>query len=108
MFTLKLFRRVNGQVTTKIEQVQRVTVHEVMDDTSESVRPTGMLELTAFPSEGGFDYHTYFVGALTPEQKEGRLGIDWLGQDNHSAWGWGLLENMNGKTTQHFRPASYG
>ena len=65
-----------------------------------------MIEIHAVPpgSVGGGDYEIYFVGAA----EEGMSSIDRDGWNMNSQWGWGLLENWEGNTTQHFRPASYG
>ena len=45
------------------------------------------------------DYEVYYIG-------EPELGMDAINGDNN--FGWGLLENSDGRTTQHFRPAGYG
>lgn len=95
MFTLKLFRRTNGlgsQLVTSITQVDHVQVMEI----GTSGR---MIELWAFAFEGPSTYESYFIG-----EKED--GMDSVNEYNN--WGWGLLENANGVTSQHFRPASYG
>lgn len=102
-FTLKLFKGQNGQLVTDISSVDRV---QTMD-----IGTTGrMIELWAFkraprppfhpeqpPEVGGYD--VYYIGDREPQ-------MDAVNETNH--WQWGLLENEAGRTTQHFRPASYG
>lgn len=90
MFTLKLFRRRNGQLVTKT-----ISVHHVQ--TMEIGTRGKMIEVWAFQPSG--DYDAYFIGDPDP-------GMDALNEDNH--WGWGLLENEAGRTSEHYRPASYG
>lgn len=90
MFTLKLFRRDNGQLVTKTIAVHHVQTMEIGNN-----RKT--IEIWAFKDE--YDYKNYYVGELEQEMTE-------LNNGNH--WGWGLLENWEGNTSQHYRPASYG
>jgi len=92
MFTLKLFRRQNGQLSKKIIVAHHIQVMEIGQNKR-------TLEIWVFRSEAGGDYDTYYVG-----EKED--GMDVLSSFNH--WGWGLLENGEGNTTEHFRPAGYG
>lgn len=92
MFTLKLYRRKNGQLITKVMSVHHVTALEVG-------KTNKTIELQAHNSEHGGDYVNYFVGDREPEMTA-------LNDENH--FGWGLLENMAGNTTEHYRPASYG
>lgn len=92
MFTLKLYRRKNGQLVTKVLAVHYVTTMEIGEN-----RKT--LEIWAYKSEQGGDYESYYVG----EREETMTALT---DDNH--FGWGLLENLEGNTTEHYRPASYG
>lgn len=100
MFTLKLYRRSpSGQKSHKVIEVERVVVMDIGEKGQ-------ALELWAFTS--GRDYETYFMGEPEPgmtayDQNDLHLLI---GPD--SWWGWGLLENAQGNTSEHYRPASYG
>lgn len=102
MFTLKLYRHKgpdNSQNMHKVMSVDHVTVMEIGDKKN-------ALELWAFKPNG--DYHTYFIGV--PEEGMAAFGRDDLHLDMNpgSWWGWGLLENENGRTSEHYRPGSYG
>jgi len=111
MFTLKLFRRVNGQLVIKILAVDHIHSIDIMDDTEgtpDQHPATDMIELKAYFGTNECDYKTFFIGYLTDEQRVGRTLIDWHGSEDNSVWGWAVLENQAGNTTQHFRPASYG
>jgi len=90
MFTLKLFKRNNGQLITKT-----IAVHHVQ--TMEIGANQKTIEIWAFKDAN--DYENYFVGEREEEMTA-------LNDNNH--WGWGLLENWEGNTSQHYRPASYG
>ena len=92
MFTLKLFRRRNGQLVSKVFAVHHVNTMEI----GENHRT---LEIRAHQTEQDGYYQTYFVG----ERDENMTALT---DENH--WGWGLLENSEGKTSEHYRPASYG
>lgn len=103
MFTLKLYRRMGAASIKKMHKVilaHRVIVAEIGE--------TGhALEVWAFTDEKG-NYETYYVG-------EPEVGMDAYGRDDlhldyapGSWWGWGLLENSEGRTSEHYRPASYG
>lgn len=92
MFTLKLFRRKNGQLVTKAVAVDHIQTMEIGVDGK-------TLEIWAFNSKAGADYENYYVG-----EREDNMTA--LNDENH--WGWGLLENWEGKTSEHYRPASYG
>lgn len=92
MFTLKLFRSRNGQLVTKV-----VAVHHVQ--TMEIGKTGRMLELWAFHGQEPSTYDAYFIGEPDP-------GMDAVNDENH--WGWGLLENWEGNTSEHYRPAGYG
>jgi hypothetical protein len=102
MFTLKLFRQ-HAQSRTKMHKVMefhRVAVMEIGKDGH-------ALELQAFKTELSNDYETYYIGL--PEEGMDAYGKEdlHLGLEPHSWWGWGLLENSAGKTTEHYRPASW-
>lgn len=66
------------------------------------------LELTVFPREDSNDYQTYYIGK--PEEGMDAFGREdlHLGLEPGSWWGWGLLENWEGNTTEHYRPHNYG
>jgi hypothetical protein len=102
MFTLKLYRRHAGSRTKmhKVISVHRVVVMEIGKEGH-------ALELWAFTGSNN-DYEAYYVGK--PEEGMDAYGKEdlHLGVEPNSWWGWGLLENSDGKTTEHYRPASYG
>lgn len=101
MFTLKLYRRacpaVDNSKMHKVIAVNRVVVIEIGKKA---------LEIHAFTSPT--DYESYYIGE--PEQGMDAYGKDDLhiGTDARSWWGWGLLENWEGNTSEHYRPAGYG
>jgi len=103
MFTLKLFRRALGEVamgneiTTKIVEVHHIDTVEIEDH---------MIQISAFDALRDPLYQTYFVGE--PKSRAESTAIDFHGTEDCSHWGWAVLENAAGNTTQHFRPASYG
>jgi hypothetical protein len=104
MFTLKLYRRKGPDTTRKTHKViavDRVVVHEIGE--------TGhALELTAYLTNNDHDWETYYVGDPEPGMDaHGRNDLH-LDSGSHSWWGWGLLENAQGNTSEHYRPASYG
>lgn len=107
MFTLKLYRRccpTSNQVSSKIMCVGRVLSHEIGDVVDGK---SHALELHVFRSSV-VDYETYYVGKTSPGMEaHGRDDLH-LSSDHRSWWGWGLLENWEGNTSEHFRPASYG
>lgn len=91
MFTLKLFRRrADGSLFTTIFSVHHVDTIVIAPHT---------LEIRAFESAVTGYYENYYVGERTAEMTA-------LNDENH--FGWGLLENGAGKTTEHFRPYTYG
>lgn len=92
MFTLKLYRSRNGQLVTKFLTVDHVTSMTI----GENKRT---LEIWAHMTPQGGDCQPIFVGAHEPQMD---------GVPAEEFWGWGLLENAQGKTTEHFRPSSYG
>ena len=108
MFTLKLFRRhphVEGIPNTKMHMVM-VVDHVVVSEIGNQDRDEKALEIQTFQADGSYD--TYYVGV--PDVGMDAYGKDdlHLGSGPYSWWGWGLLENSAGKTTEHYRPASYG
>jgi hypothetical protein len=92
MFTLKLFKRVNGQTITRTLAVHHVQTMEIGVN-----RRT--MEIWAFKDEEPSPYVVYYVGEREPEMN----ALTWA---NH--WGWALLENGQGNTTEHYRPAGHG
>jgi hypothetical protein len=92
MFTLKLFRSEEGITRTKI-----VSVHHVETETIGPDKKT--IRIMAYNSSNGGDYRDYYVG----EYKEEYDAID-----KRDHYGWGLLENLSGRTSEHFRPHNYG
>ncbi len=96
MFTLKLFKSVNGQLVTRAMAVHHVQTMTCGD--------TGrLLELWAFRGQEPAAYDTYYIGDAEP----GMNAVDDIAvHGNH--YGWGLLENWEGNTSEHYRPAGYG
>lgn len=96
MFTLKLyFRKENGDLVTTILPCHHVEVREFKDDAG-STKDSKAVELWAFDGPEPSAYQSFLIGEID----DGRRNGGW--------YGWGLLENWKGFTTQHFRPASYG
>lgn len=104
MFTLKLYRRACPATAQKMHKV--VAAHRVV--VMEIGKSGRALELRAFESNQNNNYETYYIG----ETEEGMdaHGSESLHLDTEpgSWWGWGLLENWEGNTSEHYRPASYG
>lgn len=98
MFTLKLFKRLGpapGQdIVTRV-----VAVHHVQ---TRKFAELG-LEIWAFHGPEPSGYDTYYVGEFGPD-------ADAVDNINHfgNHFGWGLLENWEGNTSEHYRPTSYG
>lgn len=95
MMTLKLYRRDSaGKLFTSIREVHHVDSLVIGDHT---------LELKAYTvaQRGNVyaDNDQIYVGERTPDMTAIE---DW----NH--WDWGLLENAAGRTTEHYRPHTYG
>lgn len=115
MCTLKLFRRdEDNRLSMRMVSVDHVTTHQIMITESNNlpIAPliaSDMIEIQASFTRQGADYETFFIGDL-PEHEKNRKDscIDWYGIGPNSRWGWAVLENAAGNTTQHFRPASYG
>lgn len=101
MFTLKLFRNRNGQLVTRV-----VAVHHVV---SMSIGERHhAIELWAFDGPSPSSYSVYYIGEPEPGMEaHGRENAD-LEAGEGSWWGWGLLENWEGNTSEHYRPGSYG
>jgi hypothetical protein len=90
MFTLKLYRRPGDHLTTQIQAAHHVVTREIAPHT---------LELRAFDGPEPSTYDTVYLGERLPDMTA-------ITDDNH--FGWGLLENWEGNTTQHFRPYNRG
>lgn len=96
MFTLKLYRRTpfeggaHGPLRTLIFSVHHIETIAIGKNTD---------EIRAYHSERGGDYTNYYVGK---REKDATA----LNSDN--TWEWGLLENAEGKLSQHIRPHTYG
>lgn len=111
MFTLKLYRRscpgaqgpIGAAQTHMVVPVMKVIAHEIGEPVDGKFKA---LELRAKISEN--DWVTYYVGE--PQTGMQAFGRDDLHLDTEpgSWWGWGLLENWEGNTSEHYRPASYG
>ncbi len=98
MFTLKLFRRrADHSLFTKVFTVDHVETIEIPN--LKAGDPPRTLEIRAFENNVTGYYENYYVGERTAEMTA-------LTDENH--FGWGLLENSAGKTTEHFRPYTYG
>jgi len=111
MFTLKLYRRVNPDVViTKVLSVHHVQAmsfeQEEVDRKAVRIYTNKAIELWAFHGPEPSAYDSYLVGdreKFKPVLKHTgvlRPEDDW--------WGWGLLENEAGRTTEHYRPANFG
>lgn len=113
MFTLKLYRRGRStisdappvprasQLVTKIVTCHHVLIMEIGQHASDGGPhgKTKTVEIWAFSGLEPSNYETFYVGERTTSMTA-------LDDDNH--WDWGLLENAQGRTTEHFRPHSYG
>lgn len=98
MFTLKLYRYQNSQLITKILEVADLISKEIGSKNA-------LLEIHAYKDKtNSAGYDVFYIG----EREPGMDAIEESGYWAGSIWGWGLLENLAGKTTQHFRPSSYG
>ncbi len=115
MFTLKLYKRmpdISSDQSDKLPPIPRHKMTKVMPVHRVVVIEIGLLgqalELWAFRNESNNDYDAYYIGE--PEEgmdSFGRKDLH-LGVEPGSWWGWGLLENAAGKTTEHYRPHNYG
>lgn len=102
MFTLKLYR-IKGpgsvHIMHKVITVREVVVHQIGTKGQ-------ALEIHAVYDELG-NYDIWYVGV--PEEGMDAFGRNDLHLDMSpgSWWGWGLLENADGKTSEFYRPAGY-
>ena len=106
MFTLKLYRRhpTDGAIQMKVISVHRVKTNEI----GKKNEGGQFVALELWAEQEDRSYEKYYVGQPTEGMTAyGRNDLH-LDSDDGSFWGWGLLENWEGNTTQHFRPASYG
>lgn len=100
MFTLKLFhRKEDGSLVTRIEACASIEAHEFSSAEYKAV------ELWVFDGSPNQNqtYRSYLIGdeKAQPNREDPSFRSEgW--------YGWALLENWEGNTTQHFRPASYG
>lgn len=92
MFALKLFRSRNGQLVTRVVAVDHLQTMTI----GKSGR---MIEIWAFQASEPSAYDVYYIGEADPDMNAPN-------DTNH--WGWALLENWEGNTSEHFRPAGYG
>ncbi len=94
MFTLKLYRHIPGtlNIIKKIYSVDHVESIQIAENTIE-------LRTFAKPDSPLYEFAAFYVG----ERKDDMTAVN---SENH--WEWGLLENATGKTTEHFRPHTYG
>lgn len=99
MFTLKLYRASPfGGLVTRVVAVHHVQTQELGEE-----RHT--LAITAFHHAEPSAYDSYTVGERLPDTVRPNVTIGGYDDDH---WEWGLLENWEGNTSQHFRPHSYG
>ena len=105
MFTLKLYRRVSPDaVITKVLSVHHVQTMSFEHRESEITHKA--LELWAFHGPEPSTYDSYLIGE---REKHAPAASDHgTLRPEHEWYGWGLLENEAGRTTEHFRPAGYG
>lgn len=98
MFTLKLFyRKEDGKLVTHIEACHHVEAREFGEGDAKAI------ELWVFDGPSPSSYHSFLIGDMKAQPN--RESPNFVSE----GWfGWGLLENWEGNTTQHFRPASYG
>jgi hypothetical protein len=94
MFTLKLYKHYpegpRARICTTILAVHSVQALDIAEET---------MEVRAFKLATPQHYDSFYIGKREPEMTA-------ITDDNH--WEWGLLENASGKTTEHFRPYSWG
>lgn len=97
MFTLKLYRRVRPNTIGLLNahRTKILAYHHI--DSFPAAEHT--IELRAFHGPEPSTYDGFYIGERTAEMTA-------VNDDNH--WDWGLLENAAGRTTEHFRPHSYG
>lgn len=107
MFTLKLYRRVNDQKVSLVIGTHHVVAME-LPSVKDKEGNICLLELRVYHSASPLDCDSYFVGDASSVLGVPNSIIDDRGDGHNSLWGWGLLENAAGKTSEHYRPASYG
>lgn len=101
MFTLKLFRSRNGQLTSRVVAADHVV--------SMTIGKEGRaMELWAFHGPAPSTYSTYYIGEPEPGMEAYGGESAHLSTAEGTWWGWGLLENWEGNTSEHYRPAGYG
>lgn len=104
MFTLKLYRTAKNGSPQRITQI--VAAHHV---TCMSIGERGhALELWAFDGPKPSTYTTYYIGDPEPGMEAYDRENAHLETGDGSWWGWGLLENWEGNTSEHYRPGAYG
>jgi hypothetical protein len=112
MFTLKLYRRVSPDaVITKVlsvHHIQTMSFEHIDPDDIDAVKHKA-LELWAYDGPEPGPYLSFLIGerekhGLSSEARDAGIVL----RPEHDWWGWGLLENESGRTTEHFRPAGYG
>lgn len=98
MFTLKLYRRAPEGIEhqlgtpwlTELREAERVSI----------TRHGNTMHVVFLDAQGRWaNLPEVYVGERTPEMTA-------INDDNH--YDWGLLENRDGRTTEHLRPHSYG
>lgn len=98
MFTLKLYKRLGPgpgvDVISHVMAVDHVQTRKCGDHA---------LQIWAFHAPAPSHYDTFYVGDFGPESD----AVDDI-NINGNHYGWGLLENWEGNTSEHYRPASYG
>ena len=106
MFTLKLYRHAcptSRAIHKKVLAVSNVLVYEIGEEVDYKYKA---LELIAVSENGNWE--TYYIGEPSSGMEAYGKNNLHLGSESGTWWGWGLLENSEGKTTEHYRPASYG
>lgn len=113
MFTLKLFRRLpdpgadaDDRIRTQ-KQTKVIAAHHVVT-IEMGTKKSPSLELWAFHGPEPSSYDAYYIGEPSEGMDDfGKTGLH-LESGPYSWWGWGLLENWEGNTSEHYRPGSYG
>lgn len=103
MFTLKLYKRTSPEmVITKVLSCHHIETLSFQHMDEDIAHHRG-LEIRAFEGPEPSHYLSFLIGDETKH-------VLYAGPKPPSPdwWGWGLLENAAGKTTEHFRPAGYG
>jgi hypothetical protein len=82
---------------THIESCHHVEAREFGEGNAKAI------ELWVFDGPAPSHYRSFLIGdekAQPNREDPNYISEGW--------WGWGLLENEAGKTSEHYRPASYG